>query len=193
MEADGSWPYTAPGGGGRWFLLGHEAAAKAKASNASAAAVEADLGRLEAAARGALDRQIARHRPLQHARARACSAPLEPDEISQLQGHVQVPGELAAIIGEVSPDLNGIASGGIMLRRRNSIPSRPSSAAPRGQSERWLAQFPLCAVVSALPSAEKVGWGSITCHRNPAEVHGRVPQIVSPSRGRSVRNIIPGS
>jgi len=29
----------------------------------------------------------------------------------------------------VSPDLNGIAPGGIMLRRRNSIASMPSSAA----------------------------------------------------------------
>ena len=104
---------------------------RARQQGHGAAAVEADLGRLEAARRGALDRVRDAEAAQFAAAARLGAALLEPGEIGEVERHVEALLELAAIVGEGQPDLNGIASGGIMLRRRNSTGSMPSSAAAR--------------------------------------------------------------
>ena len=65
-----------------------------------AAAVEADLGRLEAAGRGALDRVGEADAAQFAAAARFCAARFEPGEIGEIERQVEVLGELAAIVGE---------------------------------------------------------------------------------------------
>ena len=70
-----------------------------------AAAVEADLGRLEPARRGALDRVREADAAQPAAGAGLGAARLEPGEIGELERHVHVLRELAAIVGEDQPGL----------------------------------------------------------------------------------------
>ena len=86
-------------------LVPHALRDRAGQQRRGAAAVEADLGRLEAARRGALDR-VRKAEAAQPPAGAGLGAPrLEPSKISEFKRDIHVLLELAAIVGEDQPGL----------------------------------------------------------------------------------------